>query len=56
RIRALGGATAASVTKSTDYLVVGERPGSKLKKAEKTGTALLSDEEFMALLRQHGAL
>ena len=56
RVRALGGSTAASVTKATDYLVVGERPGSKLKKAQKTGTTILSEEAFMALLRQHGAL
>ena len=55
RIRSLGGVPGPSVTKSTDYLVAGESPGSKLEKAKKYGTAVLSDEEFMALLRRHGA-
>ena len=55
RIRSLGGATASSVTKATDFVVTGERPGSKLAKAQRYGTALLTDEEFMALLNRHGA-
>ncbi|MCH8064469.1 MAG: NAD-dependent DNA ligase LigA [Chloroflexi bacterium] len=55
-IRSLGGATGSSVTKATDFLVTGERPGSKLAKAQRYGTALLTDEEFMALLREHGAV
>ena len=54
RIRSLGGATGSSVTRSTDYLITGERPGSKLAKAQQYGTTILSDEEFMALLRRHG--
>ena len=55
RIRSLGGAATSSVTKATDYLVVGEKPGSKLEKAQKYGTTVLSDDEFMRLLREHGA-
>ena len=55
RVRSLGGATSASVTRATDFLVVGEHPGSKLKKAQQYETAVLSDEEFAALLRRHGA-
>jgi NAD-dependent DNA ligase len=35
--------------------VVGEGPGSKLQKAQEYGTKLLSEEEFIELLRQHGA-
>lgn len=55
RIRALGGAAASSVTKTTDYLVVGENPGSKLEKARRYGTEILEAEAFEALLRKHGA-
>ena len=54
-IRRLGGGASDSVTKKTDYLVVGDSPGSKLQKAERYGTRLLSEEEFLGLLRQHGA-
>jgi DNA ligase (NAD+) len=53
-IKGLGGAAGSSVTKKTDYLVVGESPGSKLQKAQQYGTKLLSEEEFVELLRQHG--
>jgi len=55
-IKSLGGATGSSVTKKTDHLVVGEgHPGSKLQKAQEYGTKLLSEDEFVELLRQHGA-
>jgi len=55
RIRSLGGTASSSVTKATDYLVVGESPGSKIEKAQKYGTKVLSEKEFVALLRKHGA-
>jgi DNA ligase (NAD+) len=55
RVRSLGGNAGSSVTKKTDYLVVGETPGSKLKKAREYGTKTLSEEEFRELLRRHGA-
>ncbi|KPJ50065.1 MAG: hypothetical protein AMJ38_02305, partial [Dehalococcoidia bacterium DG_22] len=55
-IRQLGGSASDSVTKKTDYVVVGESPGSKLRKAQQYGTRLLSEQEFLELLRQHGAI
>ena len=51
-IRARGGKVGSSVTKATDFLVVGEEAGSKLAKAEKLGTRLLTEEEFLALLER----
>ncbi len=53
-IKSLGGAAGSSVTKKTDYLVLGEGPGSKLQKAQQYGTKLLSEDEFVALLRERG--
>jgi DNA ligase (NAD+) len=54
-IKSLGGAAGSSVTKKTDYLVMGESPGSKLQKAQEYRTKLLSEEEFMELLGERGA-
>ena len=50
RIKDLGGKVASSVTKSTDYLVVGKSPGSKLETAERLGTDILDERAFVALL------
>jgi DNA ligase (NAD+) len=53
-IKSLGGAAGSSVTKKTDYLVMGEGPGSKLQKAQEYGTQQLNEDEFVELLRRHG--
>lgn len=46
-----GGKVLSSVTKDLDYLVVGEDPGSKLKKAEKLNIKTISEKELTDLLR-----
>jgi len=51
RIIELGGQIGSSVTKNTDYLVVGEEPGSKLEKANKLGIKILSEQDFLKLIK-----
>ncbi len=52
KIRELGGKTSESVSKKTDYVVVGENPGSKADRARELGIAILSEEGFMKLIGQ----
>jgi len=51
KIAQFGGAVSSSVTSKTDYLVCGEDPGSKLEKAKKFGTKILSEKEFLDLIK-----
>ena len=50
-IEARGGRAAGSVSAKTDYIVAGENAGSKLKKAEKLGIPVLTESEFMDLIK-----
>ncbi|OPZ23219.1 MAG: DNA ligase [bacterium ADurb.BinA186] len=50
KIRSLGGDVSSSVSKETDYVVVGENPGSKYEKAMELGVKALNEEEFQNLL------
>jgi len=49
-LEAIGADVNGSVSSRTDYLIVGEKPGSKLKKAQALGVAILSEAHLVASL------
>lgn len=49
-IRAHGGRAGGSVSKSTDYVVAGENPGSKVERAKKFGIRVLDEAGFVRML------
>ncbi|HEY4255521.1 MAG TPA: NAD-dependent DNA ligase LigA [Chlamydiales bacterium] len=49
-IKERGGSVSSSVSKQTDYLLVGAEPGSKHDKAKKLGIKILDEKEFQKLL------
>ena len=51
-VKQMGGIVSSSVGKNIDYAVVGEKPGSKYKKAEKLGLNIINEEEFMRLVNR----
>ena len=51
KLESLGAKVTSSVTKKTDYVIVGENPGSKETKAKELGITILSEEEYNNLIR-----
>lgn len=47
-----GGKAVSSVSGKTDYVIAGENPGSKLEKATKLGIPVLSEEDFLKMLKK----
>lgn len=54
-IEGRGGKVSGSVSKNTDFLLAGEKAGSKLAKAETLGVAILNEESFSTMLEQASA-
>ncbi len=49
-VREAGGDWVSSVSKNTDFVVVGANPGSKYDKAQKLGVKILEEKDFLKLL------
>jgi DNA ligase (NAD+) len=55
RINSLGGTAKSDLTRKTNYLVVGEEPGSKVERARSWGIQTISEEELLRLLGEAGS-
>lgn len=51
-IRKRGGDISSSVSKKTDFVVAGEKPGSKIEKAKTLGVRVLNEEEFANMIEE----
>ena len=49
-VESLGGASANSISKKTDYLVAGPGAGSKIEKANKLGVKIITEDEFRTMV------
>ena len=50
KILSLGATPQSAVSKTTDYLIVGEKAGSKLAKAQSLGIPILTEAEFLEMI------
>ena len=49
-IESAGGKVSSSISKKTDFLLSGEKAGSKFKKAKELGVKIINETEFKLLL------
>ena len=54
KVEALGGQASSSLSRKTDYVIVGEDPGSKYEKARALGVKVLTEDEFLDLVGRDG--
>ena len=54
KLLSLGARPASSVSKKTDYLIVGENAGSKPTKAQELGVTTLTEHQFLQMLANAG--
>ena len=50
-IENLGGQTASSVSKNTSLVIAGPKAGSKLTKAQSLGIKIISEQEFLEMIK-----
>jgi len=51
KIRELGGDVLSSISKNTDFVIAGSEPGSKYDKANKLGVKIISEKEFLKIIK-----
>ena len=51
KIKSLGAIAGSAVSKNTDYLVCGEKAGSKLNKARSLGVTVLTEDQFLTMAK-----
>ena len=56
KLKSLGGESKTSVSKNTNMLIMGEKAGSKLKKATELGVKIIGEDELHSLLEAENAL
>ena len=50
KVKTLGGKVSGSISRKTNFLVAGDKTGSKLIKAETLGIKILSEQEFLEMI------
>ena len=50
KISSIGATAGSSVTRKTNYLICGEKPGSKLAKARELGIPVLTEQQFLDMI------
>jgi len=51
KVREQGGEVSTTVSRQTDFIVVGKKPGIKYKQAQKLGLRIIKEEEFLKMIR-----
>jgi len=52
KIKTFGGKTSSSVSKKTSYVIAGENAGSKLDKAQNLGVIILTENDFLEMIKE----